>query len=49
MFRHFKTLKEAKAHIAAKDPHGFTGLTYRKGGGAKPYKVGTRLAFLHFA
>ena len=47
MFRHFKTLKEAKAHIAA-NPH--RDLTYKKHKGKrpKPYQVGTRLSFLHF-
>ncbi len=50
MFRHFKTLKEARAYIAEKDPHGFSGLAYKKKKGkhAKPYMVGTPLSFLHF-
>ena len=58
MFRHFKTLKEARAYIAEKDPHGFSGLTYKKKKGKaagkptlqfqRPYMVGTPLSFLHF-
>tara|TARA_R110000850_G_scaffold109320_8_gene222174 strand:+ start:158 stop:301 length:144 start_codon:yes stop_codon:yes gene_type:complete len=45
-FRHFKTLKEAKAHIAAAPDV----LVYRKyKNRAKPYMVGSSLAFLHFA
>ncbi len=51
MFRHFKTLKEAREHIKEKDPFGHIGLVIgrKKSKGAKPYKVGTRLSFLHFA
>jgi hypothetical protein len=46
-FRHFATLREAKAHIAA-NPH--SNLTYRKKHGkhAKPYAVATTLTHLHF-
>lgn len=49
-FRHFKTLKQAKAHIAKND-RGFGRLVYRrkKGKHATPYMVGTPLAFLHYA
>lgn len=45
-FRHFKTLREAKQHIADRPNER---LVYRKKKkGKKPYKVGTQLAFLHF-
>ena len=48
-FRHFKTLKEARAYIASQPDS--AGLYYRKKKGKheKPYMVGTALAFLHFA
>ncbi len=51
IFRHFKTLKEARAHIAKVDPTGHKNLVYRKKKGKhkKPYMVGTPLSFLHFA
>lgn len=48
-FRHFKTLKEAKAYIQSRPS--YERLVYRKKKGKhrKPYMVGTQLAFLHFA
>lgn len=48
-FRHFETLREAKAYIKEADPHGDKLVCRKKHGKhAKPYAVATRLTHLHF-
>jgi len=47
-FRHFKTLKEAKAYIASRPNYERLYYRKKKGKHKKPYIVGTHLSFLNF-
>lgn len=47
-FRHFATLKQAKAHIAKHNGVGGPLVYRRYKNRTKPYVVGTQMAFLHF-
>jgi len=47
-FRHFKTIKEAKAFIATKNGFPELIIVKKKRKHPKPFSVGTRLSFLHF-
>lgn len=46
-FRHFKTRQQAQKYVDSQ-PSQFGLVIQKKGRKAKPYMVGTRLAFLHY-